>query len=148
MKPRIPSHVVGYTLTSDYCEIQPPNGHGFAFARQHPVRGANGEYDPSAEWCEQFQSRMRDIIRGHGFPILHEQGMKPMEVASTQEPEHDQWFEKHRAQLEAEAAHAELAADYPEEEPPAPGDACCAHGYAKYGRHCPTCQEYGYEGRI
>lgn len=85
MKAQIPSNVVGYILTSDYCEIQGPDGHGFAFKRQHPVRGPDGKYDPNAEWCGMFQSRMRSIIKEHGFPILHEEGMKPMAIASTEE---------------------------------------------------------------
>ncbi len=84
MNATIPSHVVGYTLNQDECRINLPNGTNLMWRRDHPVRQANGEYQPGAEWCGMFQSRMRSIIKAHGFPILHEQGMRPM-IASTKE---------------------------------------------------------------
>jgi hypothetical protein len=65
---RIPTHITaGYVLEDNYCEIKLEDGMSFCFNRDHPVRQADGKYQEGAEWVEQFQSRMRTILRESGF---------------------------------------------------------------------------------
>lgn len=74
MKTRIdPSITAGYILGPDYCEIKPPNGCSYAFTRIHPIRQPDGRYQREAEWCEQFESRMRGLIEEAGFPTPERQ---------------------------------------------------------------------------
>ena len=38
------------------------------------MRDERGNYHPNAEWCGQFQSRMREVLRHHGFPLPQPEG--------------------------------------------------------------------------